>query len=65
MDLSAGDPAGSTADPSDTPAGRAHRTEWQHRTPETWNRSLSAVVSCLHTNNSHTISLCYNYTFMM
>lgn len=35
MDLGLGDPAGSAADRSNTPAGRSHRTEWQHRTPET------------------------------
>lgn len=35
MDRGSGDLAGSTADQSDTPAGRAHRTEWQHHRPET------------------------------
>lgn len=37
VDLSSGDPAGNAADLSDTPAGTAHRTEWQLRTPETQN----------------------------
>lgn len=35
VDPGSGVPAGSAADLSDTPAGRAHKTEWQHRTPET------------------------------
>ncbi len=34
-DPDSGDPAGSAADQSDTPEGKSHRTEWQHRTPET------------------------------
>lgn len=34
-DPGSGDRAGSAADQSDTPEGRSHRTEWQHRRPET------------------------------
>lgn len=67
MDPSSEDPAGRAADPSDTPAGMAHRTEWQHRTPESGDMldvelnicSYLIYVICLYTTDKVCISICY------